>query len=306
MKQILKIGLTGFFVLSLLVLFIIGSYAKSDNEGARTGTTLADDDENDGDDDGVRAVSNSNARKEEMTEKIKEFKDKIKDNKGMFEFEGKSIKIREMNEEKKEIVAGKINAKTGLNLTAEDIGNGTAGQILRAYFSNGRYAIIKIMPDRATVKAVERLNAKCLERNCTVELKEFKIGNRTIAGYEVETEKDSRLFLIFNKKIKVRAVVDAETGEIILIKKPWWAFLVKEKDEKENEIDEELGIKNESEGGNETGEVLLCHIPPGNPKAAHRILVGRSAVSAHLAHGDYYGECAGTSIGNESTGNLSE
>ena len=66
MKQILKIGLTGFFVLSLLVLFIIGSYAKSDNEGARTGTTLADDDE-------VRAVSNSNAGKGEMTEKIKEF-----------------------------------------------------------------------------------------------------------------------------------------------------------------------------------------------------------------------------------------
>lgn len=241
----------------------------------------------------------------ERLKKVKEFRKRIIENNGWFEVEGESIKIKEMSEERKEIIAGKINAKTGLNLSAEDIDNGTVGQILRAYLSNGRYAIVKIMPDRAASKAVERLKAKCVERNCSVELKEFKIGNKTVAGYEVETEKDSKLFLIFNKKIKVKAVVDAETGDVINVKKPWWAFLVKEKDEEENEIDEELGIKNESENGNETGKVLLCHVPPGNPKAAHRILVGKSAVPAHLAHGDYYGECAGTNIGNESTGNSS-
>lgn len=39
-------------------------------------------------------------------------------------------------------------------------------------------------------------------------------------------------------------------------------------------------------------KTLICHIPPGNPSNAHEICVGRSAVPAHLAHGDFLGECA--------------
>jgi len=42
-------------------------------------------------------------------------------------------------------------------------------------------------------------------------------------------------------------------------------------------------------------EVTLCHIPPGDPASARTIVVGESwgafAVRAHLAHGDYLGEC---------------
>lgn len=36
---------------------------------------------------------------------------------------------------------------------------------------------------------------------------------------------------------------------------------------------------------------MLCHIPPGNPNAAHTITVGEAAVPAHLAHGDTEGPC---------------
>lgn len=39
--------------------------------------------------------------------------------------------------------------------------------------------------------------------------------------------------------------------------------------------------------------VTLCHVPPGNPAAEHTITVGAPAVDAHLAHGDYLGECNG-------------
>ena len=41
----------------------------------------------------------------------------------------------------------------------------------------------------------------------------------------------------------------------------------------------------------EEDKVTICHIPPGNPSRAHTIRVGRSAVAAHLAHGDVLGPC---------------
>lgn len=37
--------------------------------------------------------------------------------------------------------------------------------------------------------------------------------------------------------------------------------------------------------------VTLCHIPSGDPSAAHTITVSASAVNAHLNHGDTLGEC---------------
>lgn len=40
-----------------------------------------------------------------------------------------------------------------------------------------------------------------------------------------------------------------------------------------------------------SGKTVICHIPPGNPDKAHTLSVGNSAVAAHLAHGDYLGEC---------------
>jgi len=39
-------------------------------------------------------------------------------------------------------------------------------------------------------------------------------------------------------------------------------------------------------------KVPVCHIPPGDPANAHTISVAPSALDAHLAHGDYVGECA--------------
>jgi hypothetical protein len=38
-------------------------------------------------------------------------------------------------------------------------------------------------------------------------------------------------------------------------------------------------------------KVKVCHIPPGNPANFHTIKVGESALSSHLAHGDFAGPC---------------
>ena len=45
--------------------------------------------------------------------------------------------------------------------------------------------------------------------------------------------------------------------------------------------------------------VTLCHVPPGNPDAAHTIAVGAPAVPVHLAHGDTEGACADDAEGEE-------
>ncbi len=38
----------------------------------------------------------------------------------------------------------------------------------------------------------------------------------------------------------------------------------------------------------------ICHAPPGNTGSSHTIIVGASAVPAHLAHGDSQGPCSGS------------
>ncbi|OGH58620.1 MAG: hypothetical protein A2725_02890 [Candidatus Magasanikbacteria bacterium RIFCSPHIGHO2_01_FULL_33_34] len=61
-------------------------------------------------------------------------------------------------------------------------------------------------------------------------------------------------------------------------------------DEVVNEEDEdELEVLDENEVDN--SKVRVCHIPPGNISNKHTISVSRSALNAHLSHGDNEGEC---------------
>lgn len=48
-------------------------------------------------------------------------------------------------------------------------------------------------------------------------------------------------------------------------------------------------------------KVTICHIPPGNPNAARSICVGKLALKAHLAHGDFIGACEGDEEPEEDT-----
>lgn len=56
--------------------------------------------------------------------------------------------------------------------------------------------------------------------------------------------------------------------------------------------DEESGFEDVVESADEAeAAVTLCHVPPGNPDAAHTVDVGAPSVPAHLAHGDTEGAC---------------
>jgi hypothetical protein len=101
---------------------------------------------------------------------------------------------------------------------------------LKTQLSNGRNAEIKVMPNTASERAIERLQLKNCnsENNCSIELKEVGSGEQVRAAYEIQAQKDSKVFGLFKKKMNVQAQVDAETGEVLESKKPWWAFIASE------------------------------------------------------------------------------
>jgi len=166
----------------------------------------------------------------EKVDPLKEIRDKIKSRDCAdgcsLKVEGKRMTIKDLSAQRREITANKITARTGLNLSAEDVDDKT---VLRAYLSNGRWALVKKMPNEASETALAKMEAKCAETGCTIELKEVSLGeNKTKLAYVVETEKDAKVLWLFKKKMAVSAQVDAETGDIIAVKKPWWVFMAKE------------------------------------------------------------------------------
>lgn len=122
-----------------------------------------------------------------------------------------------------------VNLRTNLDVSSDALIDLNNGQVIRVYLSNGAYADIKIMPEQASARAIAVMNASCGERNCSVELRERNEGRGEVrAVYEVEAYKESKLFGFINKDMKVKAEVDAETGEVIEVNKPWWAVIAVE------------------------------------------------------------------------------
>ena len=45
------------------------------------------------------------------------------------------------------------------------------------------------------------------------------------------------------------------------------------------------------DSNNKNSKVTICHVPPGNPSNVHSITISKNALKAHLAHGDFFGNC---------------
>ena len=143
---------------------------------------------------------------------------------------GEEIRVSEMAQNKLRLNVNNISADCNCEMEEEKIQNKTR---LKTKLSNGKYFEIKIMPDTASEKALERLRIKVCsaENNCTIELKETGKGEKVKMSYELQAERHALIIGIFQAKMQVKAQVDAENGEIIQIKKPWWAFLASESEE---------------------------------------------------------------------------
>jgi len=138
---------------------------------------------------------------------------------------GEQMQIQSGEGNEVKLQSGNVEAKTTMNMTREQVQNRTK---LQVKLSNGLNAEVKIMPNTASETALARLGAKCEQNNCTIELKEVGTGNQTRAAYEIKTQKQVKVLGLFKAQMQVQAQVDAENGEVIQAKKPWWAFLAAE------------------------------------------------------------------------------
>ena len=123
-----------------------------------------------------------------------------------------------------------VNASTNVTLYKQD------GKVYGTFKNNETKEII--LPDEVMEKLKERNQKRLQLYNESIELDEN-------GYYHVEMKKKARLFLLVPVREHVQAEIDAETGETIKIRNPWWGFLAK--DIKEDAEDEEENSEQETE-----------------------------------------------------------
>ena len=76
-----------------------------------------------------------------------------------------------------------------------------------------------IMPDKASITAINSSGIK----------EEVKIGLKDDEKpiYEVTGTKEAKIFALFKTEMQIKTQIDAQTGSIEKIEKPWWSFLAK-------------------------------------------------------------------------------
>ncbi|MEX2017520.1 MAG: hypothetical protein WD876_03540 [Candidatus Pacearchaeota archaeon] len=125
---------------------------------------------------------------------------------------------------------------------------------LKARLRNGNITDIKIMPDTASEVALERLRLKvCSEdNNCSIQLRERIHNNVPRVVYNIEANQNGRFLGIFRIAMRANAEVDPETGELLDVNRPWWAFLVAQTDDTET-LTDEGNQTDTNQTNNETG-----------------------------------------------------
>ncbi|MBU2562443.1 MAG: PepSY domain-containing protein [Nanoarchaeota archaeon] len=89
-----------------------------------------------------------------------------------------------------------------------------------------------ILPDRVKEKIKERVRARLENHEITLDEE---------GVYHVQAKKRARLFFLIPVKEDIASEVDAETGEVIRIRHPWWGFLARDTPDTEELVGESCG-----------------------------------------------------------------
>ncbi len=178
-----------------------------------------------------RKVKIENGKRVEEIKKKVECKDGRKEELQLtLENRTENGKVRERIKYQFEGEDREVETEEGIDLEEES--NSTHYK-LKARLRNGNETEIKIMPDRASQIAIDRLKAL----NFTVVLKEVSDRNVPRVVYNIETNKDGKFIGVFKLKMKVEGQIDPTTGEFLGTSKPWWAFLVSGEDSDQTSVE---------------------------------------------------------------------
>lgn len=228
MKKIIFLSIICFLVVG----FVLAEGQQESNKGT-TGTDNSETNEESGQGNGEGLQVNTGTGTQQQNEGENsqisnqlQIQSRIKTGNYVAE-NGEQLQVQEQANNRIKLKSGGISAQTSMEMTQEQLQDKTK---LEVKLSNGKNAEIKVMPDTASERAIERLGMKVCseENNCQIELKEVGQGEQVRAAYEVQAQKQARFLGLFKTKMQVQAQVDAETGEVIQSKKPWWAFLASE------------------------------------------------------------------------------
>lgn len=241
------------FAFVLLVSMSFALAAQGDNSGAAAGSNNGSDSGNDSDDDNGQIIGGDKDDKgcltsagyswnategkcvrewetgENRYQNEEQNRERVQDGEHMGEG-GQKFMVQTQSNNRIMLESNGIKAECDCNMTQEKDQNKTK---LKVQLSNGKNAEIKIMPDTASERALERLRLKVCttENNCTIQLKEVGKGEQTQLAYELQTQRKAKFLGLFGSKMQVKAEISTENGEVINVDKPWWAFLASEPSE---------------------------------------------------------------------------
>ena len=145
---------------------------------------------------------------------------------------------------------------------------------IKAKLSNGNETEIKILPDQVAEIIKKALSINNLtDANTSIKLEETRHKNIPRVVYNIQTNKHGKFLGVFKLAMKVESQVDPETGEIIQISKPWWAFLVREYIDSQNPPAPGNETNNNQTNGNNTiGNETI----PGNETIGNNTIVNET------------------------------
>lgn len=106
----------------------------------------------------------------------------------------------------------RTNASTNVTLYKAD-GN------VYGVFKGDETRIIRMMPDQVRERIREKINSEI--EDSEIELDEGGV-------YNYEGRKQARLIGFIPVRVRVRAQINSENGEVVRVRKSWWAFLARD------------------------------------------------------------------------------
>ena len=213
MKRVVIAFLLSFLLLGMLLHFplVIAENNDSDNNNS-SGS---------GSDNSGSSNDNSNTDEDERDDLRERTEVRVKERNGEVEkeirverrtAEGEKIRI----ERRIRVKDGEIEIRTKLKVEG-------SGSNFSVVDSKGERHRIRVTPEKLRMLIKERLLA---ENITNFSIDEIKHKNIPRVVFKVNSEHPGRFLGIFKIAMKAETFVDPETGEVIDVSKPWWAFLI--------------------------------------------------------------------------------